>query len=72
MKTNAKVLVFVLCLMLFLPAASLRAQEHREDWEPVSGKLMTRWAREVSPDNVWPEYPRPTMARVRRLNPNDL
>ncbi len=72
MKTNAKVLVFVLCLMLFLPAASLRAQEHREDWEPVSGKLMTRWAREVSPDNVWPEYPRPTMVRDQWLNLNGL
>ena len=33
------------------------------DWQPVAGHIMTRWAKEVSPDNAWAEYPRPQMVR---------
>ncbi|MHC4456827.1 MAG: beta-galactosidase, partial [Planctomycetota bacterium] len=36
----------------------------------ASGKLMSRWAEEVSADNVWPEYPRPQMMRKEWLNLN--
>ena len=42
------------------------------DWQPVKGRLMTRWAKEVSPDNVHPEYPRPQMVRTDWLNLNGL
>ncbi|HOD50345.1 MAG TPA: glycoside hydrolase family 2 TIM barrel-domain containing protein [Candidatus Hydrogenedentes bacterium] len=41
-------------------------------WKPVEGQLMTRWAKDVSPDNVWPEYPRPQMTRERWQNLNGL
>jgi hypothetical protein len=42
------------------------------DWKPAAGPLMTRWAGEVSPDNVLPEYPRPQMVRRNWLNLNGL
>ncbi len=32
-------------------------------WEPVGNPLRTRWAEDVSPENVHPEYPRPQMLR---------
>ena len=41
-------------------------------WKPVEGQLMSRWAADVSPDNVWPEYPRPQMTRDRWVNLNGL
>lgn len=41
-------------------------------WQPVSGNLMTRWGREVSPENAWLEYPRPQLARPEWLNLNGL
>ncbi|MEA3365288.1 MAG: beta-galactosidase, partial [Candidatus Hydrogenedentes bacterium] len=41
-------------------------------WKPVEGQLMTRWAETVSPDNVWPEYPRPQMTRENWQNLNGL
>ena len=41
-------------------------------WEPANGPLMTRWAKEVSPDNALPEYPRPQMVREDWLNLNGL
>ena len=42
------------------------------DWKPVPGHLMTRWAKDVSPDKVLPEYPRPQMVRPQWQNLNGL
>ena len=33
---------------------------------------MTRWAKDVSPDNVWSEYPRPQLVRKEWTNLNGL
>ena len=41
-------------------------------WEPAKGPLMTRWAKEVSPQNAHPEYPRPMMVRKDWMNLNGL
>jgi hypothetical protein len=38
--------------------------------EPVP--LQTRWAKEVSPANAWPEYPRPQLVRPGWVNLNGL
>ena len=43
-----------------------------EDWKPAAGRLMTRWAEDVSPENVHPEYPRPQMTRPKWQNLNGL
>ncbi|MBC8352027.1 MAG: sulfatase-like hydrolase/transferase [Planctomycetes bacterium] len=37
---------------------------------PSSGHLVTRWAGDVDPNNVLPEYPRPQMVRDEWLNLN--
>jgi hypothetical protein len=42
------------------------------DWKPTPGPLMTPWAKDVSPDKVWPEYPRPQMERSEWINLNGL
>jgi len=41
-------------------------------WKPAEGPLATRWAKDVSPDNVHAEYPRPQMVRQDWLNLNGL
>src|SRR5262245_12933825 len=41
-------------------------------WEPAKGPLMTRWSRDVSPENAWTEYPRPQMVREKWTNLNGL
>ena len=51
-----------LTLILFAELTSLAAAD---EWRPVEGKLMTRWAKDVSPEKPWPEYPRPQMVRDR-------
>ncbi len=42
------------------------------DWQPAKGPLMTRWAKDVSPDKVHSEYPRPLMVRRQWTNLNGL
>lgn len=53
-------------VVLLVPLA--RAAE----WKPGAAPLMTRWAKDVSPQNALPEYPRPQMVRQEWLNLNGL
>ncbi len=50
--------------------ASLAAAQ--ENWAAAKAPLMTQWAKDVSPANALPEYPRPQMARKDWLNLNGL
>lgn len=41
-------------------------------WEPKGNHIKTRWAADVTPENVLPEYPRPLMQRTDWQNLNGL
>ncbi|HZZ42398.1 MAG TPA: glycoside hydrolase family 2 TIM barrel-domain containing protein [Tepidisphaeraceae bacterium] len=43
-----------------------------EEWAAKTGPLMTRWAKDVSPEKVWGEYPRPQMVRSDWMNLNGV
>jgi hypothetical protein len=43
-----------------------------DDWKPAPGPLSARWAKDVAPDKVHPEYPRPQMVREQWMNLNGL
>ncbi len=58
-----------LWLLLF---ATLMPATMAGAWEPAEGPLTTRWTKDVSPENVWPEYPRPQMVREEWQNLNGL
>ncbi|MHB8900654.1 MAG: glycoside hydrolase family 2 protein [Thermoguttaceae bacterium] len=59
----------LLCLVLGLAMPALL---HADDWKPAPSKLMTRWAKDVSPEKALPEYPRPQMVRQSWQNLNGL
>ena len=60
-------------LTLVLLTLGLAGMVLAADWKPVPGKFpMTRWANDVSPDKVLPEYPRPQLVRKDWLNLNGL
>ncbi|MGQ0635876.1 MAG: glycoside hydrolase family 2 protein [Planctomycetaceae bacterium] len=42
------------------------------EWRAQQAPLMTRWAKDVTPDNVHPEYPRPQLVRQAWMNLNGL
>jgi len=56
-------LVIAICLTPLIASA---------EWKPQTAPLTTRWAKDVSPDKVHPEYPRPQMVREHWLNLNGL
>jgi len=61
-------LALILPLLISLSPGPARAA----DWQPAKGPLMTKWAKDVSPDKVHPEYPRPQMVRKEWMNLNGL
>lgn len=56
-------------ILLLLPSLVNMA---RAEWKPADGRLMTRWAKDVSPEKAWPEYPRPQLVRPDWQNLNGL
>jgi beta-galactosidase/beta-glucuronidase len=57
-------------LALVLGTAALSAQTAA--WQPANGPLKTKWAKDVSPRNALPEYPRPQMVRKDWMSLNGL
>ena len=59
---------FLLALIAFGGSTSAFAA----DWKPAPVPLMTKWGKQVTPDNAWKEYPRPQLVRKDWLNLNGL
>lgn len=58
--------------LLLIAVLLVSADGRAADWKPVPGHIMTRWADQVGPDDVWQKYPRPQMVRPRWVNLNGL
>lgn len=43
-----------------------------QTYRPVEGKMMTRWGKTVTPENVWKQYPRPQLKRDTWQNLNGM
>jgi hypothetical protein len=65
---------FLIAAALLLPAldVSFAGAQTPAAWRPVQGRPLTRWAAEVDPTRVLPEYPRPQLVRERWQNLNGL
>ena len=62
---------FLAAALVFLACAHEAAADELA-WAPVEGQMMTRWAKDVTPETALPEYPRPMMVRDRWVNLNGL
>ncbi len=58
--------------MVMLCAALVFAMTVQQEWKPVEGHMMTRWAAKVDPNKPLPEYPRPTLVRAQWQSLNGL
>lgn len=56
-------------LLLFALCATLTASAQ---WQPAGDNLKTDWGKNLDPENVLPEYPRPIMEREKWQNLNGL
>ena len=63
---NLKFLAFAVMLFSFSNSVFAR------DWAPVEGKILSKFAKDVSPNNAWPQYPRPQMVRSNWTNLNGM
>ena len=59
-------MIGLICLASFL------CPNQADIWKPAPTPISTRWAAEVKPDRVLPEYPRPQLVRERWENLNGL
>ncbi|MEI6536525.1 MAG: sugar-binding domain-containing protein, partial [Verrucomicrobiaceae bacterium] len=61
-------------LLMLVSSFSLpfAAPAQAAEWQQAPGPLKTRWAKDVTPANALPEYPRPQMVRKDWLNLNGL
>ena len=57
---------------LLLLTASTSAALSAAEWKRAAAPLVTRWGREVTPENAWREYPRPQLVRPDWLPLNGL
>ncbi len=63
----------MLALLLSGAATEALAQQApaaRADATYTGGDMITRWGREVTPENAWRSYPRPQLERAKWLNLN--
>lgn len=57
---------------IILFALTLIAATSFAQWKPAGDKIKTKWAEQIDPNNVLPEYPRPIMERSQWQNLNGL
>src|SRR5262245_22931019 len=60
------------CLIFLVVCVSFVSLAADSSWRFANGPLLTRWAKDVAPDRVHPEYPRPQMVRKDWKNLNGL
>ena len=57
---------------IFIAICLIISQMAMPQYAPAGDSLKTRWASEITPENVWQEYPRPQMYRLYWENLNGL
>ncbi|MCK5738464.1 beta-galactosidase, partial [bacterium] len=62
--------LWILTVLIALLVLGLRCTS--EKWQPTNLALSTPWTADVTPENAWPEYPRPQLVREQWRNLNGL
>lgn len=60
------------CLPIIICFLSLISYGQTSNWKPTPTPIETKWAKDITPENVWKEYPRPQMTRKAWQNLNGL
>lgn len=54
-RENFLKLIIVGWMAFFITSIYFAASQ--SEWRPAGNKIMTRWGKQVTPENVWREYP---------------
>jgi hypothetical protein len=71
-RRNYRPMLLMAWVVGILFGSSSLPTDAQAEWRMAAGRIPTRWAREVSPRRVLPEYPRPQMTRSAWQNLNGL
>ena len=69
MKSSKYLLMFLIFFTMIILSSCEKMQV---GWKVAEGPLFTTWAKNVTPENVLPEYPRPQLTREDWMNLNGL
>ncbi len=69
MKKKTALGMIIFATMMFAITLSAYAQS---SWKKQTAPVMTPWGEQLTPDNVWQEYPRPSMQRKEWMNLNGV
>jgi beta-galactosidase/beta-glucuronidase len=70
---HQSLIVGLICVLaIFGCFCSKESESVEKPWQPVEGKIMTRWAKDVTPGTAHSEYPRPQMKREEWKNLNGM
>ena len=70
--TISKLKNYAVSIIIILLSASCTFESVQTDWEIADCPLYTEWSKEIIPENVFPEYPRPQLEREEWMNLNGL
>lgn len=65
-------ILFAMTTAAALFTSSLSSTAVAAQWAPTSTTLLTRWGKQVTPENAWQVYPRPQLAREDWQNLNGI
>jgi len=63
---------FIVTLTAILMIAVCCSRDMSSDWKIADNPILTEWAKDINPNQPWPEYPRPMMERDDWKNLNGL
>ncbi|WAJ71777.1 glycoside hydrolase family 2 protein [Catenovulum adriaticum] len=58
--------------LVLLASISLFSNQLNAKWSAQADVMLTPWGEQITPDNVWQQYPRPQLQRQNWLNLNGL
>ena len=69
--------ILVIIIILFLGIFAFKYYKSEENlkkgnWAPAGHRIKTKWAKNLNPEKVWTEYPRPQLQRKEWMNLNGL
>lgn len=58
--------------LLMIGLLMISVYSYGQDYQPIKERILSEWAENITPENVWQEYPRPQMVREQWQNLNGL
>ncbi|MCS7467666.1 sulfatase-like hydrolase/transferase [Stieleria sp. ICT_E10.1] len=72
LKSVSSALAAVSVMLVCCSPLTAQTDPASREWSPVKDAMSSRWAKQITPDNVWAQYPRPQMRRSEWTNLNGL